>query len=617
MNHIKLFLLGFMLVGLSVLVQAQQPDAVLLNQLTEVKITAGKKITITHFDIVINNRAGERFCDVDIPYSKISSVSNIEATIKSLHGAIIKKLNKADIKNRSAISDISLYEDNMVKEFTLKHNVYPYVLSYSYKVQEQQFLFVEYWVPVLERNVPTVNANLSISVPIDYKIKFSNRNFVEFNADTINSTIVFSWKAKYNGVPDMEIFGPDIQTYLPVVKVVPSNFLYKNKGSFDSWELYGNWQAKINSHLQELPANEKLTINSLLAGVTDQQEKIKKLYHYLQDETRYINVSIETGGMIPYPASYVAENKFGDCKALSNYFRAVLDFAGIKSYYSKVYADNVIKPMDKSFPSQQSNHIILCVPTENDTIWLDCTSKGPFNYLGTFTQGRDALVINEFNSHFVQTPALKPNDVKELRKIKIQQLTEKQAQVDFETINKGEKFDQLLQLNKQFRDESQKTIIRNNFVESGFELADYQIQQPHRDSTFIIFNYQTKSNKLFQQYGNELITRTIPFELPRFSKLSERKYPVQIDFPICKTDSQTYIIDSKYKIRSIPEDKIITSEYGLYTFHVQNTNNEVTITKTFLLNSLYVELDKYINLYNFIKKVTDFENSAIIVSQLN
>ena len=67
MNHIRLFLLGFMLVGLSALAQAQQPDAVLLNQLTEVKITEKKKITIAHFDIIINNRAGERFCVFYIP----------------------------------------------------------------------------------------------------------------------------------------------------------------------------------------------------------------------------------------------------------------------------------------------------------------------------------------------------------------------------------------------------------------------------------------------------------------------------------------------------------------------------------------------------------------------
>ena len=149
----------------------------------------------------------------------------------------------------------------------------------------------------------------------------------------------------------------------------------------------------------------------MLVIVTNKQEQIKILYHYLQDETRYVNISIKTGGLKPFPAAFVTEKKYGDCKALTNYMKAMLSHIGITSYYSKIFAADAVKNIDKSFPSQQFNHVILCVPFEKDTIWLDCTSKGPFNYLGTFTQNRDAYIIKKNSSFFAKTPVLKFKDV--------------------------------------------------------------------------------------------------------------------------------------------------------------------------------------------------------------
>ena len=55
------------------------------------------------------------------------------------------------------------------------------------------------------------------------------------------------------------------------------------------------------------PEKETSKINSLIKGIDDEKQKIRVLYHYLQDETRYINISLETGGLKPRRASYVAK----------------------------------------------------------------------------------------------------------------------------------------------------------------------------------------------------------------------------------------------------------------------------------------------------------------------
>lgn len=608
----KRLLINLIFLSLSVCVIGQTFDAVLLNQQTDIKVAGAKLIKSHSVSIQINNRAGEKYTEIDIPYSKLTQVGKIQAAITDIAGAEVKKLKMSEIKDRSAISNISLYEDNMIKEFTLKHNVYPYVLNYSYEESETQFLYIDYWCPVLNRKIPTLKATLKLSVPINYKIKYTKDKIKAESKDTVDNNLVYTWSATYDGISENEIYSPDADTYYPKVKIVPTDFYFEEKGSFDSWKSYGNWQYGINNNLLYLPDNEKAKISSLVEGVTDRTEKIKILYHYLQDATRYINVSVETGGMVPYPASYVAENKYGDCKALSNYFVAVLQYAGIISYYTKVSAGDEITAVDKTFPSQQSNHIILCVPFNKDTIWLDCTSDGPFNYLGTFTQGRDAYIIDKDNSHFVQTPTLKPADVEERRTIS-GDFKDERATVNFNTRLKGSMFEQLSQISREYNKDDQTLIVRNNFIENGFELMDFELLSAHRDSLFINLNYHTQTDKVYQHYGNDLVVRTVPFVLPKFKKPAERKSPVQIDYPICKTDSQVFIIPEGYSIPvNIKEDSVL-SEYGKYTSKMIVEDRKLIVVKSFVLYGGKCSLEQYPMFYSFIKKVNDKENNALFL----
>lgn len=611
-SKIRKVIVLFQLLIVSLFSFAQLPDAIVLSSSNNIEIKNEKLKRIVSNKILINNRAGEEFIKVTLPYSKLCKISKIEANISDVSGKIIKKLNSSDVSTRSFMADFSFYEDNLIKEFTLKHNVYPYILSYSYQEDEDQFLDIDYWSPVIKYNVPILNSTLTINTPIDYKILFSNRNIPKPAIDSVEKAKVYSWKTSFDAIAPSEIFSPSITQYFPVVRVIPKNFLFDKAGSFDSWISYGNWQYGINKNLSELPEFEKYKIYSLTKNSINTIDKIKILYHYLQDETRYINISIKTGGMKPYPASYVAENKYGDCKALTNYFMSVLKFIGINSYYSKVYAGSQILKIDRLLPSQQFNHVILCLPVENDTIWLDCTSKGPFGYLGTFTQGRDAFIVNENNSHFTQTPKLKLTDVCEYRKITVNHIRENESMAIFESKYKGEKFEYFLQVAQLANEAQKQQIIRKNTY--GYEPEEFKITHPHRDSTYLFFNFQAKTGKLYQQYGNETIIRTIPFEIPEFKKPGIRKYPVQINFPIYKSDTQLFNIPNGLKISNHIKDTVLNSEFGKYTLSAKYHENQVEISKSFQLFEGNYDLVLYPLFFEYIKNVIDLENNTIIIT---
>lgn len=596
---------------------SQTPDAEVVKQETIIVIDKNKLTKTLYFEIRINNRGGEKFSKISIPHSTLSKASNIKAHIRDSNNRIIKELKKSEIIQRSSISDMSLYEDDFIKEFTLKHNSYPYTIEYSYQVSQTEFLHIDFWSPVFYENTPTLHAKLKLILPLNYKIAISSHHINEPEIDTIENKVHYLWLADNKSTFSREPFSPQLRSLLPNVTIIPIDFSFSAKGSQKNWESFVFWQAQLLKGANDLPESEKSKVLSLIEGEKDDKEKIRALYHYLQDATRYVNVTIETGGLKPYPASYVTKNKFGDCKALSNYFRSVLDVAGIKSYYSKVNAGNPILQIRKDFPSQQFNHIILYIPLKDEDIWLDCTSDGAFNYLGTFTQNRDVLIIDTENPRFIKTPALKPDDVIEQRRINIK-YSLKNANVLFRNTYKGRMYEQLFDLQLRFNETGKARIFRNYILPEGFDLLDYQIINHDRDDLEINLNYNTTSQLLYKHYGNDIIISNIPFDLYKLNSPKSRKLPVQIDYPIYKVDSLTYEIPSGYKLESSLGNHSISTKFGEYSYKAQINGNLITVEKSFLMHSGNYQLEEYEKFFEFYDKVYNLEyRNNISLRKLN
>jgi hypothetical protein len=598
-------------------VTPQRHSAELVLQETSITLDKGKLHKMHHFEIRINNRLGEKYAHIKIPCSNLNKVQNIDAHILDRQGKMVRKLKRREIIEKSAISSISFYEDDIVKEFILKHNDYPYTIVYSYEELQSVFLSLVYWMPVIGLSVPTAKAILNLNVSNDFEFSYTSNLETPPEKSLNNNATVYSWQAGYSGLIHEELMAPPFQTFLPLVKVVPQEFNFEMPGSLESWADFGNWHFELLRDIDVLPDQEIYRIKHMIKEVEDKRELVRRLYHYLQDETRYVNVSIETGGLKPYPASYVAEKKYGDCKALTNYFRAVLDVAGIPSFYTTIYAGTPILEIDKSFPSQQMNHVILCVPCNGDTLWLDCTSKGPFGYPGTFNQNRDALVIAENNSHFAQIPALAAKEVLETRKMDITFRSKRPAAVVVQNTCRGKKFEMLLEMNYALKESEKLWFVKNNIIEKGFELTSYTINHPDRDTTWIALTYTADAPGIFTQYDNEILVSNIPITLPRFERPENRKLPVQIDYPVYKMDTIIYRIPSNALVNPVQNSQSVNTRFGYYETEFIHLENAIQVIKTLLINEGCYSREEYEEYYDFIVQVKSLEERTHLVFTVN
>jgi hypothetical protein len=616
-NTIKLpmkchLLLFFTLLPLTAYLQPY--DAELISKKTLITITQGKMLTEEKVVLQINNRSGEKYAKIGVPYSRLSKLKGLDVWLTDSHDNVIRKIRNNEVITRSLFSAISFYSDRMVKEVTPRHHIFPYRIVYTYQIESKQFFHIADWYPLITPELPAKNATLELNVPKDYKIFYREQKIEPAQFEFFDDRALYKWEASFQEVKRPEIYSEPVQMTLPNVRIVPEGFMYEMPGSLNSWKSFGQWIYKLNTMAMDLSDQDKHRIRQSVSHLDNDREKIKFLYHQLQEQTRYVNISIETGGLIPFPASFTMQNKYGDCKALTVYMMAMLEATGIKSFYSLVYAGKNPLMIDKDFPSQQFNHTFLMIPLEGDTIWLECTSKDPFGYMGPFTQNRDVLVIDPEGSYFLKTPPLSPEETLHTRHIIIEQESRNRSQLVMNSIFSGELYEMFRYLNTNLSRNDQNRIVREYLNLPGFEIVDYVIDQPDGQKAEMSFRIHANSEEHFKTPGINLIFKPPAFDIPLFEPPSRRNQQVKINFPINLFDTITYVLLDKKREPHKPQMTRIESPFGYYSLRTHETDRGIDVIKRFLLVPGTYHTDLYQQFYDFITKVrrTEEENDILI-----
>ena len=577
-----------------------ETDSELVNYVSIQEVAGNKLVRTDSITIQINNSKGEYATFITIPYSKGDKLSIGDAWIEDMSGNIIRKLKKSDFSDHSAVSNITIYEDRYVKRAQLRHHQYPYRISYSYKRTVSDFIHVCYWMPLLYWYQDVKSAKLIVDVPAqNYPVRIQEDYIDKAQISESGDRKRYIWQTSCKAAKGNSSYTTISSMEIPIVKVVPLKFKYEAEGSWQSWQNFGNWICKINKNSTILPEEEKQKVNSLLTGISDPVEKIRILYQYLQQQTRYINVSIKTGGLKTYPASYVCQNKYGDCKALSTYMISLLEQAGIEAFYTLIKSGNTIETIDKTFPFQAFDHVIVTVPLKNDTLFLECTGKNiPAGYLGTFTQGRDALAVRQDSSFFVQTPALTPEDVHCTSHIQV--AVNRNLPIDVKMSLKGPDFDKL---NYLLFNQSKKEIekeIRDMLSINNVDVESFDLKRDAQDLTQMRLESKIRANNLVKVSGKNIILSPISMQqLPALEDPKDRKGNFLFCVPISRTDTIEYVLVQDVSQNTPPENISIESPYGNYSLTFNYQDNKFRIIKNICLFSGVYSREEYALFHKF------------------
>lgn len=321
---------------------------------------------------------------------------------------------------------------------------------------------------------------------------------------------------------------------------------------------------------------------------------------------------------MPISASDVDRVKYGDCKGLTNYTKALLKAVGVESYYTVVHAGNQIKHLDKDFPSMQGNHVFLNVPLENEEVWLECTSQTtPINHLGTFTDNRNVLKVTPQGGELVRTKENLDEENYQFTQANFQLGDEKDVIGQVKIFSRGSQYDQKYWRTINTRSEQEEFYKTYwNYVQN-LKLGEVAYQN-NEDEIEFVENVEFKADNYLSSAGDKLLfaPNISNRNLGVPDRVRNRKMPLVISRGYLDEDEFTIHLPEGY----VPETLLFPvneeTKFGSYSVSVEPKESGVLVYKRRLLIKSGEYLKEDYKLYrDFRKKVAGYDNGKIILTK--
>jgi hypothetical protein len=540
----------------------------------------GRATEKEHRVYTILNPNGDDEAEYVSRYDKFTDISSIGGVLYDSLGKTIKKAKRKDMDDRGYEDGYSLATDARYLEHNFYYRTYPYTVDYQEEDDLNGILGLGGWLPLQGPGLSTQHSRYTVIAPKDYTLRWMLLNGAQEPVITESGDKkIYTWEARNLPARHRETAGPRWREIVPYVLLGPSDFEAQGyKGNMTTWADYGRFIEQLRTGRDVLPEDIRRQVHALTDTITDRRRKVFALYQFLQQNTHYISIQLGIGGWQPFSAEYVATKKYGDCKALSNYMVALLKEAGITGKYVEIAAGEDAVPLIEKFPCSQFNHVISCVPMEKDTIWLECTSQTTApGYMGTFTGGRKAILIDEDGGHMVQTPSYSAADNTQCRVIRAQigpdGDLEAAVNTEYHCVRQELPHDMMDEFNAEQREK---------YLNSLFSLPTYKVDKSHyeeekgprpvvREQLHVVApNYAGVSGRRLFIVPNlfDRNSRRLPAD-------SGRKYDYITGNSFTDIDSVVIAVAPGYQPESIPRDVVIDGKFGQYKSSVTFANDKL------------------------------------------
>ena len=597
----------------------KEANAVIRRQEQVVEIHSLSRVTISdRYVITILNEKADNLAYWAESYSKLNAINSVDGVLYDAAGNKIRALKKSEIKDEKSNSETNLVDDYRYKYHSFYHKTYPYTIEYKSEVTYFGTMFLPNWVPVSSRNVSVEISSFSLITDNNYVVRMEIKNFNEAPVLSNNGkTKTMNCVLKQQPAFVMEPGSPPLTELAPYIGIGPSDFKLEDyAGSMRTWEEYGKFIFSMNSGLSELSPASKAKVAQLVAGAKSDEEKILRLYQYVQQNTHYISIQLGVGGWKPFPANFVAEKGYGDCKALSNYMVALLKEAGVKANYVLIKAGDGERDIPIDFPASYFNHVICAVPMAKDTIWLECTSQTKqAGYMGGFTGNRHALFITENGGKLVTTPhyGKELNIVTGFIKgsLGVDGLLDLRVRVKYQ----AECGDDLhMRIHAQSKEEQLK-YLKSNTELPNYDIVDFSYLESGSRLPVIEENIHVLAHNYAQITGKRLFI--IPNVLDRSTvKLLEdtaRLYPIELNTERVEIDTVMIALPTGYKPESIPKSVDFENSFGHYKASVVMQGDQLIYYRTLAINKGRFPAADFNKLAKFYEQVYKADRAKVVL----
>ncbi|GHU79845.1 hypothetical protein FACS1894145_4900 [Bacteroidia bacterium] len=571
----------------------------------------------TVYTITIFDEKGDDYTNFYVYEDFFRELKSFSGEVFNAQGKSIKKIAKKDLVSTAFSSNLA--DDGKNTFYNFHAPSYPITVKYAYELKYKNgILMYPTFVPVPGFQVAVEKADYTLQIPQDVELREKKLNTqVETVYSTTDKGKVYKWSINGFKALPYEAYAPTEELF-PVIYLSPEKFcVEKSCGNMSDWEHFGVWQAELLKGRNVLPQKIIDKVTEITQNIPGKRDKVKALYQYLQNTTHYVSIQLGIGGWQPMKAEDVAKTGFGDCKALSNYMKSLLDAVNIPSCYTVISTKK--KNLMRDFPNfSQTDHVILMVPLESDTVWLECTSQSlPFGYIHKQILGHDALAVGENKAFLCTLPAYPPLDNQEINTVNIHLSPEGHAEMDVCANYQMDIFERmyfrLKGLDTKEENEALSSLLR---VEKP-QISNYKKEEFLSEKPSMNISFKVKCEEYASKTGTRMF---IPIN-PAFTSLkgiltgNSRKFDIVLKSSIREIDTIRLHIPENYALETQVKPADIHSSYGAFKTEIKEENGTIVYIQKLELTPGRYPASEFSALKDFYNKIEGLQTIRLALKK--
>ncbi|UOQ97150.1 DUF3857 and transglutaminase domain-containing protein [Hymenobacter sp. 5317J-9] len=589
--------------------------------------SAGRLVHTVHRVVTVLDAAGDDQGRQMVSYDALRTLSYLRGAVYDADGRLLHQLRPTEIHDQG-MGDAggSFMTDVRVRYADLRQPQTPYTVEFDYEIVSDNTLFYPDWQPQDAEGGAVQSATLRVVTPAALPLRYQERQFPAGSKVAHTSAggqETYQWQLANLPAVEEEEDAPPLSYTTPAVVLAPGAFeVQGHKGTAATWQGLGQWSYALNAGRDQLPPATVAKVQALVKDAPDARTKAQRIYEMLQGSTRYISVQLGLGGWQTFPASSVATNGYGDCKALSNYTTALLAAAGVPAYVALVGAGSDQPDLRADFPSSQFNHAIVCVPLAQagrpDTLWLECTSQTEaFGYMGSFTGNRHALLVTPEGGKLVATPRYGTAENRLTRRVDLTLDATGGATATARTLRTGQEQDLYSQLMHQLGPVEQKKYVTDRLKLPTFTLTKFNLAAaPTKAAPGIVETLGLSLPGFAAPSGKRVfINPNLLSRLPALpAQVGERQTPVWLTDACLHADTVRLHLPAGFHPETLPAPVQLNTPYGIYSSQYQNLpDGSVQYIRRLELKRGQLPASAYSGYIDFRRKISAADKAQVVL----
>jgi transglutaminase-like putative cysteine protease len=569
----------------------------------------------------------EIFADRKIYGSSFTEIANIKAKTLVWDKSRYKEMSVTSFKKNDSHSDGIFYDDSYYYSFD-----FPSVASQSrtqlqYRENIKDIKFISGYM--MQSNLPHALSQYTIKaskgIDVSYKILNDRDNKIAFQKTEKGGFVYYQWTAKDLPSIEFDSNSPSLSYFAPYVECHVKAYTTK-KGTVrvlsDLGDLH-NWYTAFTSNLNSASSSPELdaVVKDIKSKSETEIDIVKGVFYWVQDNIKYIAFEQGMRGLIPHPASYVCEKRYGDCKDMANLIVSMLQMAGVNSAYRTWIGTRDLPFRYSEFPTPiVDNHMIATyVSPKGDYIFLDGTGNfTKVGYPSSMIQGKEAFISFGADKYEVKViPEISAEDNYSLDSVKVKLDGNKLLGSGKLLYSGYTKVFSGYDLDRGNQEEVRNAVTKYTRKASNkFDLQKFEVLDLHNRDVPTTIRYDFSVSDYFQQVGDEIyLNLNLEREFSGLQFAATRTTPYEQDYKNIGEQITELEIPPNMSVEYLPENASWDNDLFGFKISYAKLPGKIVYKKQLKINTLMINPDQFKGWNEAVKHLSEAYKETIVLKK--